>query len=56
MSKVLCIQHSLFFRQGERVFDLSEHRPESRTGSKHHFDVVAPARLPDPLTNASYIR
>ena len=36
---------------GERVFDLSEHRPESRARPKHHFDVVVPARLSDPLTN-----
>ena len=25
---------------GERVFDLSEHGPESRARPKHHFDVV----------------
>ena len=41
---------------GERVFDLSEHGPESRARPKHHFDVVVPARLSDPLTNACYIR
>ena len=41
---------------GERVFDLSKHGPESRARSKHHSDVVVPARLSDPLTNASYIR
>ena len=41
---------------GERVFDLSKHGPESRARSKHHSDVVVPARLSDPLTNACYIR
>ena len=41
---------------GERVFDLSEHGPESRARPKHHFDVVVPARLSDPLTNICYIR
>ena len=41
---------------GERVFDLSKHGPESRARPKHHFDVVIPARLSDPLTNACYIR
>ena len=40
---------------GERVFDLSKHGPESRARSKHHFDIVVPARLSDPLTNACYI-
>ena len=40
----------------ERVFDLSKHGPESRARSKHHFDVVVPARLSDPLTYACYIR
>ena len=40
---------------GERVFDLSEHGPESRARPKHHFDVVVHARLSDPLTNACYI-
>ena len=40
---------------GERVFDLSEHGPESRARPKHHFDVVVPARLSDPLTNACYM-
>ena len=41
---------------GERVFDFSEHGPESRARPKHHFDVVVPARLSDPLANACYIR
>ena len=36
---------------GERVFDLSKHGPESRARPKHHFDVVVPARLSDPLTS-----
>ena len=44
------------FSMGERVFDLNEHGPESRARPKHHFDVVVPARLSDPLTNACYIR
>ena len=44
------------FFDGERVFDLGEHGPEGRARPKHHSDVIAPARLPDPLTNASYIR
>ena len=33
------------FLDGERVFDLCEHGPESRARPKHHFDVVVPARL-----------
>ena len=41
---------------GERVFDLSKHGPERRARSKHHSDVIVPARLSDPLTNACYIR
>ena len=41
---------------GERVFDLSKHGPESRARSKHHFDVVVPAHLSNPLTYACYIR
>ena len=44
------------FLDGERVFDLSEHEPEGRARPKHYSDVIAPAHLPDPLTNASYIR
>ena len=40
---------------GERVFDLSEHGPESRARPKHHFDVVVPARLSDPLVSDSLI-
>ena len=40
----------------ERVFDLSKHGPESRARSKHYSDVVVPARLSDPLTNARYVR
>ena len=39
------------FLDGERVFDLSERGQESRDRSKHHSDVVVPARLSDPLTN-----
>ena len=41
---------------GEGVFDLSKHGPESRARSKHHSDVVVPARLSDPLTNTSCVR
>ena len=41
---------------GERVFDVSKYGPESWARSKHHFDVVVPARLSDPLTNTCYIR
>ena len=44
------------FLDGERVFDFSNHGPESRARSKHHSDVVVPARLSDPLTNACYVR
>ena len=44
------------FLDGERIFDFSKHGPESRARSKHHSDVVVPARLPDPLTNACYVR
>ena len=38
---------------GERIFDLSKHGLESRARSKHHFDVVLPARFSDPLTNTA---
>ena len=41
---------------GERVFDLSEHGPESRARPEHLSDVVVPACLSDPLTNVCYIR
>ena len=44
------------FLDGKRVFDFSKHGPESRARSKHHSDVVVPARLSDPLTNACYVR
>ena len=44
------------FLDGERVFDISKHGPESRARSKHYSDVVLPARLSDPLTNACYVR
>ena len=37
---------------GERVFDLSKHGRTSRARSKHHSDIVVPARLSDPLTDA----
>ena len=37
---------------GERLFELSKHGPESRARCKHHPDVVVPARLSDTLTNA----
>ena len=39
---------------GEKVFDLSEHGPESRARS-NTTDIVAPAHIPDPLTNACYM-
>ena len=39
--------------EGERVFDFSKHRPESRARSKHHSDVAC---LSNPLTNACYVR
>ena len=45
----------LFF-YGERVFDLSKHGPKGWSGPKHHSDVVAPERLLDLLTIASYIQ
>ena len=41
---------------GERVFDLSKHGPKSWARSKHHSDVLVPARLSDPFTNACYVR
>ena len=46
------VQDARLFLDGERVFDFRKHGPESRARSKHHSDVVIPARLSDPLTNA----
>ena len=40
---------------GEKVFDFGKHRPESRARSKHHSDVVVPARLSNPCTNEGSI-
>ena len=38
---------ALASRRGEGLSDLSKHGPESQARSKHHFDVVVPARLSD---------
>ena len=37
---------------GERAFDLRKHGPEIQARSKHHSDLVVPARS---LTNACYV-
>ena len=38
---------------GERIFDFSKQGPENLARSKHHSDVVVPARLSHPLISST---